>query len=78
MIKNKPLDSLNRITAFIISVICISAGSIGLFLSIYNYQSIFIPISATGFIFIGIMYGITAYKGKPIDLPRLNKKFQKK
>ena len=78
MIKNKPLNLINRVSAFIISVICLLAGLIGLFLSIYNYQSIVVPLLAMGFIFIGIMYGITGFKGKPIDLSRLNKKFERK
>ena len=69
MIKNKPLNVINRITASVISILCISAGSIGLFLSIYNYKSIIIPVCSMGFIVIGIMYGITAIKGKPINLP---------
>ncbi len=74
MIKNKPLKFISRITAYIISIFCISTGSIGLFLSIYNYQSIVIPTLAMGFIMIGIIYGITAIKGKPINLSKLNKK----
>lgn len=74
MIKNKPLKLISRITAYALSILCVSAGSIGLFLSIYNYESIVIPILATGFIFIGILYGITALKGKPVDLSKSNRK----
>lgn len=73
MIENKPLKLINRITAYIISIICISTGSIGLFLSIYNYESIIIPVIATGFIIIGIIYGITAFKGKPVNFSKLKR-----
>lgn len=74
MIKNKPLKLMNRITAFLVSILCISAGSIGLFLSIYNYKSIIIPIVAAGFILIGIMYGSAAFKGKSVNFPDLKNK----
>ena len=74
MIKNRPLKIISRITAAILSVLCISAGSIGLFLSIYNYESIIIPILATIFILIGIIYGVTAFKGKPFNFSNLNRK----
>jgi hypothetical protein len=73
MIKNKPLKFLDRVVSYIIAIICISAGSIGLFLSVYNYQSIVFPIAAVGFIIIGILYGIAAFKGKPINFSKLNK-----
>lgn len=78
MIKNKPLKLISRLTAYIISILCISAGSIGLFLSIYNYESIVIPVLAMGFIIIGIIYGVTAFKGKPVDFSELNRKSKEK
>ena len=74
MIKNNPLKFFDRIAAYILSIISISAGSIGLFLSIYNYQSVIIPIASMGFILIGILYGIAAFKRKPINFSKLNKK----
>ncbi len=74
MIQNKSLKFVTKLTAYIISIFCISTGSIGLFLSVYNYKSIVIPIVSLGFIFIGIIYGITAFKSKPVDLSRSNGK----
>jgi hypothetical protein len=66
MIKNKPLSFFDKIAAYVLSIVCISAGSIGLFLSIYNYQSILVPLASMAFIIIGILYGIAAFKGKPV------------
>jgi hypothetical protein len=74
MIQKKPLKFAGKLTAYLISVFCISTGSIGLFLSVYNYQSIIIPIVSLGFIFIGIMYGKAAFKGKKVDFSKSNKK----
>jgi len=74
MINRKPLKFVSKITAYLISIFCIATGSIGLFLSIYNYESITIPVLSAVFIFIGIMYGITAFKSKPVNLSMSNKK----
>ena len=74
MIQKKPLKFVSKLTAYIISIFCIATGSIGLFLSVYNYQSIVIPLFSIGFIFIGIIYGITAFKGKPVNYSKSNKK----
>ncbi|MFZ0452408.1 MAG: hypothetical protein WCE54_20860 [Ignavibacteriaceae bacterium] len=74
MIQKKPLTFVSRLTAYIISIFCISTGSIGLFLSVYNYRSIIIPIFSAAFIFIGILYGIAAFKGKPVNQLRSKQK----
>ena len=74
MIQKKPLKFVRKLTAYIVSIFCIATGSIGLFLSVYNYQSIAIPLFSIGFIFIGIIYGITAFKGKPVNYSKSNKK----
>lgn len=74
MIKKKPLKFVGKLTTYLISVFCIATGSIGLFLSVYNYQSIIIPIISLGFILIGIIYGMAALQGKPVDFSKSKKK----